>query len=227
MPRIIAATFTALAVALAIACGNDVPVATPTATPASTTAVATSAPATTSPPTASGTAAATATRTPAVPSLTPGAIFLPNITPTPAIPGEPIAGTANIPRASLPVAEFSRGGNVTATLPIEVPPRDQYSIGLSGRRTLGDERGMLFHYADKGGSFWMKNTHINLSIAFVARDETIVDIRDMEAESTTLVTPRADYQYAIEAPADWYLRHSIRIGDRARLAFPLPHYLAN
>ncbi len=206
MLRIIAATCTAFAIAFVIACDNDAPTAT-------TTAV-------TPPATASGIATT-------APALIPDAIFLPNITPTPAIPGESIASTANIPRASLPVAEFSRGGNVIATLPIEVPPRDQYSIGLSGRRTLGDERGMLFHYADKGGSFWMKNTHINLSIAFVARDGTIVDIRDMEAESTTLVTPRADYQYAIEAPADWYLRHGIRIGDRAPLAFPLPYYLAN
>lgn len=150
-------------------------------------------------------------------------MFRPSVTPTPAIAGQPIASTANIPRALLPTVEFSRGATLLATLPIEVPPREEYSIGLSGRQALYEERGMLFHYAAMArGSFWMKDTHFDLAIAFVDNNETIVDIFEMQAESTTVMTPRADYRYAIEAPSNWYLQRGVRVGDRARLAFTLP-----
>jgi hypothetical protein len=147
-------------------------------------------------------------------------------TPTPEIAGQPIASTAATARAALPVAEFERTDGTLARLPIEVPPPAEYSIGLSGRRTLADERGMLFYYRQMGrGAFWMKDTHFDLAIAFMASNEQIVDIVEMRAEDTSIVTPRADYQYAIEAPAGWYKQQGIRIGDRARLAFPLPAYL--
>jgi uncharacterized membrane protein (UPF0127 family) len=204
-----------LLAAAAIACGDgeSPPVVSETPTLASTAEAG-----------ASPNATALASGSPVVVE-TPIPVFTPTVTPTPAIAGEPIASTANIPRASLPVAEFSRAGNVVARLPIEVPPRTEYSVGFSGRRTLGDERGMLFYYADKGGAFWMFNTHYDLAIAFVAADETIVDIQEMQAESTMHVNARADYKYAIEAPAGWYLKNGVRTGDRARLAFTLPPFL--
>jgi uncharacterized membrane protein (UPF0127 family) len=154
-------------------------------------------------------------------------VFTPSVTPTSAIAGEPIASTAAIPRELLPVAEFVRGSTLVARLPIEVPPREEYSVGFSGRRTLGDERGMLFYYQDKGGAFWMYNTHYDLAIAFVAADETIVDIQEMQAENTMHVNSRGEYKYAIEAPAGWYLKNGVRTGDKARLAFSLPPYLAD
>lgn len=160
-------------------------------------------------------------------TATPPAPAAALITATPQIPGEPIASTANVSRAALPVAEFERADGTLARLPVEVPPPAEYSVGLSGRRAL-DERGMLFYYREAGRSaFWMKNTHFDLAIAFVAPGEQIVDIIEMRAEDTTIITPRADYQYAIEAPAGWYARQGVRIGDRARLTFPLPAYLTS
>lgn len=147
-------------------------------------------------------------------------------TPTPEIAGQPIASTATTARAALPVAEFERPDGTLARLPIEVPPPAEYSVGLSGRRALPDERGMLFYYQQVGrGAFWMKDTHFGLAIAFVAPGGQIVDIIEMHAENTSIVTPRADYQYSVEAPAGWYEQQGIRIGDRARLAFSLPAYL--
>ena len=85
---------------------------------------------------------------------------------------------------------------------------------------------MLFYYPKMArGSFWMNNTHFDLAIAFVADGEGVVDIVEMQRESTAIVTPKADYRYSIEAPAGWYLSKGVRLGDRARLAFPLPAYL--
>ena len=105
---------------------------------------------------------------------------------------------------------------------IEVPPRREYSIGLSGRYALGD-RGMLFHYdEERQGPFWMKNTHINLAIAFIDAQFRIVEIREMVADSLDLVTPASPYRYAVEAASGWYAERGIEAGDRARFRFELP-----
>ena len=174
---------------------------------------------------ASGAAGGTEATTAARPA-SPTPIATPSASATPAIPGQPIASTSTLTRAQLPPVEFVRNGQVVATLPIEVLPPTEFSIGFSGRPALTEERGMLFYYPKMArGSFWMSNTHFDLAIAFVAESEAVVDIIEMQRESTSIVTPKADYRYAIEAPAGWYLSKGIRVGDRARLAFPLPAYL--
>ncbi|MDP6606795.1 MAG: DUF192 domain-containing protein [Dehalococcoidia bacterium] len=139
-------------------------------------------------------------------------------TPTAAPPAtgepEPVASTAAIPVDKLGVIEFTRQSDgVAVPLAVEVPPRSEYSIGLSGRREL-DERGMLFQYpSDTRGPFWMRNTHIDLSIAFVDGDGRVVEIREMTAESLDFVRPDSDYRFAVEAPAGWYALHGIEPGD--------------
>ncbi|MFA7297998.1 MAG: DUF192 domain-containing protein [Dehalococcoidia bacterium] len=176
---------------------------------------------------ASGMPSGGTTATPAATRpASPTPIATPRASATPAIPGQPIASTSTLTRAQLPPVEFVRNGQVIATLPIEVLPPAEFSVGFSGRPALSDERGMLFYYPKMArGSFWMNNTHFDLAIAFVADSEAVVDVVEMQRESTSIVTPKADYRYAIEAPAGWYLSKGIRVGDRARLAFPLPAYL--
>ncbi len=129
--------------------------------------------------------------------------------------GEPVASTAAIPIERLPIAEFVRASGEPARLPIEVLPHGEFTIGLSGRRAFG-ERGMLFDYGAPGqeGAFWMKNTHIDLDIAFLDEGLRIVSIRTMRAESEEYVYSSAPYQSAIEAPAGWYAAHGVREGDR-------------
>jgi hypothetical protein len=122
------------------------------------------------------------------------------------------------------VAEFARvsdANGAPARLAIEVLPAGEFSIGLSGRRVLG-ERGMLFDYGVPGqqGPFWMKNTHIDLDIAFIDASLRIVSIHTMRAESEAFVYSKAPYQSAIEAPAGWYAAHGVREGDRVRYAPP-------
>ena len=118
-----------------------------------------------------------------------------------------------------------RADRTTTSLPVEIPPRTEYTIGLSGRYELG-ERGMLFHWDDgsRRRSFWMKNTHIDLDIAFVGSDFVIQEIFGMEAESLEIRAPADVYQYAIEAPAGWYAANEVRVGDTARFAFDLADY---
>lgn len=165
----------------------------------------------------SATAAAASTGE-ASPSATPHVVVT-------ASPDEPVASTAFTPASELPLAVLTRTDGTEFVLPIEVPDRDEYSIGLSGRLELG-ERGMLFWYAEPTTqNFWMRNTHYDLSIAFVDGDETIVDIVPMEAESLETRGPDQSYRYAIEAPAGWFAERGISTGDRAMLDFEIPDSL--
>lgn len=145
--------------------------------------------------------------------------------PAPATP-EPTASTGATPRDQLPAVEFVRAAGGSICLPVELVPRDEFHIGLSGRYEL-DDRGMLFYYnAPHRGSFWMKNTHVDLSIAFVGADSRIVEIQEMYAETLHFVTPSVEYVYAIEAQPGWYGRNSVAVGDEVRFLFELPPELS-
>lgn len=165
----------------------------------------------------------TATAVAASPSAATAVAASPSATATATEQGgepEPVASTASIPTAELGLLEFIRQSDgQIVLLSVEVPPRTQYTIGLSGRRELG-ERGMFFHYPqDTRGPFWMKNTHFDLSIAFVDSFARVVEIREMTAESLDLVRPSADYRFAVEAPAGWFAEHGIEPGDLMRTRF--------
>ncbi len=178
------------------------------------------------PPSGSATAApstaATTTATAPLATAQPS----PAATTATAPPSEPTASTGATPADQLPVVEFLRAGGGVVTLPIEVPPHEEYGIGLSGRYTL-DERGMLFDYGtpERAGPFWMKNTHVDLDIAFISAGLRIVSIRQMEAESLDYVYSDSDYQYAVEAPAGWYAAHGVAVGDAVRFTFDTPSAL--
>ncbi|MBI4491490.1 MAG: DUF192 domain-containing protein [Chloroflexi bacterium] len=90
--------------------------------------------------------------------------------------------------------------------------------GLMFRQSLGQDEGMLFIFERPGrAAFWMKNTLIPLSIAFIARDGATVDIQDMEPGSLEPHAPPADYLYALEVNAGWFATHSVGPATRARL----------
>lgn len=152
---------------------------------------------------------------------TPGAPAVISASQQPATP-EPTASTGSAPRAELPVVEFVRASGESVCLPVEIVPRGEFSVGLSGRYEL-DDRGMLFYFgAVHRGSFWMKNTHVDLAIAFVSPESRIVEIREMTAESLESITPSVDYLYAIEAQPGWYQRNNVAVGDEVRFLFELP-----
>ncbi|MDR1788463.1 MAG: DUF192 domain-containing protein [Treponema sp.] len=96
--------------------------------------------------------------------------------------------------------------------------------GLMFRKSLADGKGMLFIFEqDQVLGFWMKNTLIPLSIAFIAGDGTILEIRDMEPQSLRPVQSRRSARYALEVPQGWFTRADIHPGARVRIAdAPLP-----
>lgn len=85
--------------------------------------------------------------------------------------------------------------------------------GLMGRESLPPDAGMVFVFEeDTGGGFWMKDTLIPLSIAFLDDSGQIVDILDMEpcqADPCPVYTPDATYRYALEANEGFFEDHGI------------------
>ena len=93
--------------------------------------------------------------------------------------------------------------------------------GLMGRENLDENRGMLFVYErDAKKSFWMKNTTIPLSIAYIAADGTIREIYDMEPLSTRTVDSRYSVRYALEVNQGAFERHGIKAGDKVEFIKP-------
>ena len=93
--------------------------------------------------------------------------------------------------------------------------------GLMGRESLDENRGMLFVYErDAKKSFWMKNTTIPLSIAYIAADGTIREIYDMEPLSTRTVDSRYSVRYALEVNQGAFERHGIKAGDKVEFIKP-------
>lgn len=91
----------------------------------------------------------------------------------------------------------------------------QRMVGLMGRTSLGSDAGMLFVFEQKGTHcFWMRNTLIPLSIAFLADDGTIVDIQDMQPQTLTFHCPRGPVRYALEVAQGGFRSKGIGLGMR-------------
>jgi len=90
------------------------------------------------------------------------------------------------------------------------------SRGLMFRRSLASDSGMLFVFDDDAPRrFWMKNTYLPLSIAYVGSNGIIHEIYDMEPLDISKTYPSAmPARYAIEAHKGWFKRHGIVPGCR-------------
>ena len=101
-------------------------------------------------------------------------------------------------------------------LTVEVAATDpQRAQGLMHRRMLPENRGMLFVFSHAAPqSFWMKNTYIPLSIAFVDDSGTIVNIADMKPLTTDPHPSAQPAKYALEMNRGWFAKRGIKAGAR-------------
>jgi len=94
----------------------------------------------------------------------------------------------------------------------------EQEMGLMHRSSLAEDKGMLFIYdSDQKLTFWMKNTSIPLSIAFIASDGIIKEIYDMKPFSLKLVSSHHSVRYALEVNQGFFERFGITVGDRLEL----------
>jgi uncharacterized protein len=91
---------------------------------------------------------------------------------------------------------------------------EEMSLGLMFRKHLGEYEGMIFVYTEYvRGAFWMRNTEIPLSIAFITKEGRIVDIRDMVPFSEEPIAPPEAYVYALEVNKGAFSKLGIKVGD--------------
>jgi len=91
----------------------------------------------------------------------------------------------------------------------------QRNRGLMLRESLADGKGMLFVFdLDQKVSFWMKNTSIPLSVAYMGSDGTILQILDLVPFSLEPRPSERSIRYALEVPQGWFGRAGLKIGDK-------------
>lgn len=91
----------------------------------------------------------------------------------------------------------------------------QRNQGLMYRKNLKDGEAMFFIFEkDQILSFWMKNTQVPLSIAYISVDGRILEIYDMEPGNLDPVRSSRSIRYALEVPKGWFERTGIGIGDK-------------
>ncbi|WP_114814720.1 DUF192 domain-containing protein [Paraburkholderia kururiensis] len=113
---------------------------------------------------------------------------------------------SEFPRVKLTVGMFV----VDAAVAANDPDREQ---GLMYRTQLAPNEGMLFVFNENAvHCFWMKNTLIPLSIAFIRADGTITDVDEMQAETTNNHCPRNNGVYALEMSKGWFQSKGIKPG---------------
>ena len=89
-------------------------------------------------------------------------------------------------------------------------------MGLSKRESMPEQAGMLFVFpTDQQGAFWMKDTLIPLSIAFISADGRILEIQDMQPLSEELHIPASPYRYALEVNQGFFGKNEVNAGDTA------------
>ena len=91
----------------------------------------------------------------------------------------------------------------------------EHSRGLMFRKELPENAGMLFVYPDENyRRFWMKNTYIPLSLAYIDSEGVIFQIEAMEPLDETPVASVRPARFVLEVNRGWFRKNGIGIGDR-------------
>lgn len=117
-----------------------------------------------------------------------------------------------LPRVKLSAGMYQIDAQVAAT-------PDQRTVGLMFRKEMPQHEGMLFAFEFPSTQcFWMRNTLIPLTAAFVADDGTIVNLVDMKPRSEDSHCSAKAVRYVLEMNQGWFAKRGIKAG--ARLAGP-------
>jgi len=121
---------------------------------------------------------------------------------------------------------FLEAGSITSKVTIKnselivewATTEEERIHGLQGRPYLGENEGMFFDYgSEKKLSFWMKDTSIPLSIAFIDKNGVIQEIVDMSPNSLESYQSKQKVRYALEVNQGWFNRNHVQVGDRIEL----------
>ena len=125
---------------------------------------------------------------------------------------------SELPGPNTETLHFTRAGHdVTLNAEVADEPGER-AQGLMNRQSMPDDAGMLFVWpADTETSFWMRNTVLPLSIAFVTAGGVVIDIQDMEPLSEERIVAPQPYRYAVEVNQGWFGDNDVRVDDVLQL----------
>ena len=113
----------------------------------------------------------------------------------------------------LPAIRLNAGMHIVKAEVAQTP--DQRGVGLMHRKTMPANDGMLFVFEQLAPQcFWMKNTLLPLSIAFLADDGTVTSIADMAPGSLDSHCSSQPVRYALEMNQGWFAKRGIKPGSK-------------
>ena len=116
------------------------------------------------------------------------------------------ARAAELPTITLTIGSHKLVAEVVTTV-------EQRATGLMNRFSLKPDHGMLFVFGRPAPQvFWMKNTYIPLSIAFLDADGRILTLEDMRPQTEDGHWSKGPAQYAIEMKKGWFAERGIGPG---------------
>lgn len=116
------------------------------------------------------------------------------------------APQTDLPRVTLEAGMFRIDTQVAMT-------PEQRGIGLMFRKDMPQQEGMIFAFEQAAVQcFWMKNTLLPLTAAFVADDGTIVNLVDMKPQTTDSHCSAKPVRYVLEMNQGWFAKKGIKAG---------------
>ena len=117
------------------------------------------------------------------------------------------------PQLALPRVELTAGMHRIDAQVAQSPQERQ--IGLMHRKEMPPHEGMLFIFEQPATQcFWMKNTLLPLTAAFVADDGTIVNLADMKPQALDSHCSTQPVRYVLEMNQGWFAKRSIKAGEK-------------
>lgn len=121
------------------------------------------------------------------------------------------AHAQQMPQPKLPTVQLHAGMHNIVAEVARTPQQQQ--TGMMMRTEMAVHEGMLFVFDDVSPRcFWMKNTLLPLSIAFIEDDGTIVNIAEMKARSEASHCSEKPVRYALEMNQGWFSKRAIKAG---------------
>jgi uncharacterized protein len=115
------------------------------------------------------------------------------------------------PQMDLPRVKLSAGMYLIDAQVAQTP--EQRQIGLMFRREMPAQEGMLFVFEEPGTQcFWMKNTLLPLTAAFVADDGRVVNLADMQPQTTESHCSQEPVRYVLEMNQGWFAKRGLKAG---------------
>ena len=118
---------------------------------------------------------------------------------------------AQEPQTGLPRVKLSIGMHLIDAQLAQTP--GQREIGLMFREQMPQNEGMLFVFEQPSEQcFWMRNTLIPLTAAFIADDGTVVNLEDMKPKTLDSHCSTKPVRYVLEMNQGWFSRKGIKSG---------------